>query len=400
MTDRQYARRDLLRAAAAGAMLTVMGPRLALAQAATERRFVFVIQRGAADGLETLMPYADPGYARLRGALALDSSTASRLDGSFALHPALAETAKLYAAKEALFVHAVASPYRDRSHFDGQNVLETGGSLPYQLKDGWLNRLVGLLPRADKEAIAFAPTVPMALRGPADVASYAPSALPQASDDLMLRVAQLYQGDAQLHALWTSAMDTRGIAVGSESGMAGGARARQDGASIGKLAAGFLARPDGPRIAMIETGGWDTHSAQNARLAAQLRNLDAMIAALHEGLGDKWSNTVVLVATEFGRTAAANGTGGTDHGTGAVAMLLGGAVQGGRVLADWPGLDSANLYENRDLKPTTSVDALIAGAAGECFGIDPKRLTLSLFPQGGALPGGANGQAMPRLLRA
>src|SRR5579862_2628565 len=154
MADRQYPRRDFLRAAAAGAMLTAIGPRLAMAQAATERRFVFVIQRGAADGLETLMPYADPGYARLRGALALDASTASRLDGSFALHPALAGTAKLYAGSEALFVHAVASPYRDRSHFDGQNVLETGGSLPYQLKDGWLNRLVGLLPRADKEAIA------------------------------------------------------------------------------------------------------------------------------------------------------------------------------------------------------------------------------------------------------
>jgi len=381
--------------------LTLVAPRLALAQAATERRFVFVIQRGAADGLETLLPYADPGYARLRGALALDPATASHLDGSFALHPALAETAKLYAAKEALFVHAVASPYRDRSHFDGQNVLETGGAAPYQLKDGWLNRLVGLLPRASKEAIAFSPTVPVALRGPAEVASYAPSALPQASDDLMLRVAQLYQHDAQLHALWTSAMDTRDIAMGGEGGgMAGPARPRQDGASIGKVAAGFLARADGPRIAMIETGGWDTHSAQNARLAAQLRNLDAMVAALRHGMGGAWSDTVVLVATEFGRTAAANGTSGTDHGTGCVAMLLGGAVQGGRVLADWPGLDSGNLYENRDLKPTTSVDALIAGAAGECFGIDPRRLTRSLFPQTAPLPGGAKGAALPRLLRA
>ncbi|MDR6539747.1 DUF1501 domain-containing protein [Variovorax soli] len=400
MTDRRYPRRDFLRVATAGAALTLIAPRLALARAATERRFVFVIQRGAADGLETLLPYADPGYARLRGALALDSTTASRLDGSFALHPAMVETAKLYAAKEALFVHAVASPYRDRSHFDGQNVLETGGSSPYQLKDGWLNRLVGLLPRADKEAIAFASTVPMALRGTAEVASYAPSALPQASDDLMLQVAQLYQGDAQLHALWTSAMATRGIAMGGDaSSMTAGARPRQDGASLGKLAAGFLGRADGPRIAMIETGGWDTHSAQNARLATQLRNLDVMVAALREGLGGAWSNTVVLVATEFGRTAAANGTGGTDHGTGAVAMLLGGAVQGGRVLADWPGLDQANLHENRDLRPTTSVDALIVGAAGECFGIDPERLRRSLLARSGALPGGGSGNALPRLLR-
>ena len=229
-------------------------------------------------------------------------------------------------------MHAVASPYRDRSHFDGQNVLETGGSAPYQMKDGWMNRLVSMLPapRADANAIAFAPTVPLALRGRADVTSYAPSALPQAPDDLLVRVSQLYAGDAQLHALWSAAMEARGLAAD--------AGARQDPASLGKLAASFLGTPDGPRIAMIETGGWDTHSAQNPRLAAQLKALDTMIAALRDGLGEHWANTTVLVATEFGRTAAANGTGGTDHGTASAAMLFGGAVRGGRVLADWPGL--------------------------------------------------------------
>lgn len=392
-------RRDVLRLAAAGAALAWAAPRLALARVPSTRRFVFVIQRGAADGLETLIPYADPGYAQLRGAIAVDAAAAARLDGSFALHPAMAETAKLYAAKEALFVHAVASPYRDRSHFDGQNVLETGGGAPYQLKDGWLNRLARLAAgdaRHDPQAMAFAPTVPMALRGAAQVSSYAPSSLPQASDDLMLRVVQLYQADAQLHGLWSAAMETRGIAM---DGM-GDARPRQDAAGLGKLAAGFLAREDSPRIAMIETGGWDTHSAQNARLAAQLKNLDALVAALREGLGPVWSDTVVLVATEFGRTAAANGTGGTDHGTGAVAMLMGGAVQGGRVIADWPGLQPQQLFEQRDLKPTASVDALIAGAAGECFGIDPQRVARSLFPQGQALPGGAAPLRLPRLLRA
>ena len=378
---RRPTRRALLQLGAGAAGLALVAPRLAFAQAATERRFVFVIQRGAADG-----------------------ATGTKLDGSFALHPALVDVARLHAAKEALFVHAVASPYRDRSHFDGQNVLETGGSLPYQLKDGWLNRLVAQLPRhhgdAAQEAIAFAPTVPMALRGAAAVASYAPSALPQANDDLMLRVAQLYQGDAQLHALWASAMDTRGIAMGSDGGMAGAGNARQDGAALGKLAAGFLARADGPRIAMIETGGWDTHSAQNPRLAAQLRNLDAMVAALRDGLGDAWTHTVVLVATEFGRTAAVNGTGGTDHGTGAVAMLIGGAVQGGRVVADWPGLGTRALYEGRDLRPTARLDQLIAASAAECFGLDAERLGRALFPNGAGVAGPAGVQRLPRLLRA
>ncbi|CAE6719611.1 DUF1501 domain-containing protein [Paraburkholderia haematera] len=366
-------RRKFLSVAAAGAGAILVSPRIAFASVATDRRFVFVIQRGAADGLNIVVPYAEPAYATLRGALAIDVSSATRLDGTFALHPSLAQTAAMYANHQALFVHAVASPYRDRSHFDGQNVLETGGTSPYQMKDGWLNRLVASMPATRENAIAFAPTVPMALRGKAAVTSYAPSGLPQAPDDLLMRVSQLYDQDAQLRPLWESAMTARGLA--------GDAGARQDPASLGKLAAGFLSRDDGPRIAMIETGGWDTHTAQNARLANQLKSLDTMLAALRDGMGPLWNKTTVVVATEFGRTAAANGTGGTDHGTGSVAMVLGGSVAGGRVLADWPGLKPGDLYEARDLKPTQSLDALIAGAASESLGLDPQRTAATLFGQ-------------------
>jgi uncharacterized protein (DUF1501 family) len=381
-------RRRLLQAGAAGAGLLWAAPQLALASVAGERRFVFIIQRGAADGLNTVIPYADPAYAALRGALAIDAGGATRLDGSFALHPALAAMGGLYGAQQALFVHAVASPYRDRSHFDGQNVLETGGTAAYQLKDGWMNRLVAMLPK-DHEAIAFAATVPLALRGPAQVTSYAPSALPQASDDLLARVQQLYAADPQLHAIWAAAMDARDMAGGETQG-----RKQHDPASLGRVAASFLAQAQGPRIAMIETGGWDTHSAQNARLAAQLKSLDALVAAMREGLGPVWDQTVVLVATEFGRTAAANGTGGTDHGTGSAAMLLGGAVQGGRVIADWPGLAAGALYEGRDLRPTLGLDQLIAAVAAESFGLEPQRVARGLFPQLAA------GAPLPRLLRA
>lgn len=359
------------------------------AQAATERRFIFIIQRGAADGLNTVIPYAEPAYSSARGALAIDASSALKLDGTFALHPSLTKLRDLYAAEQATFFHAVASPYRDRSHFDGQNVLETGGAAPYQVKDGWMNRLVGLLPRTGKEAIAFSPAVPMALRGPVDVITYAPSALPQANADLMLRVEQLYAKDAQLHAIWSSALDARGMATG---GMGGGG-ARQDSGALGKMAAGFLARADGPRIAMIETSGWDTHSGQNARLASQLKSLDGLIAGLHEGLGAVWSKTVILVATEFGRTVAANGTGGTDHGTAGAAMLIGGAVQGGRIVADWPGLKGSDLQDGRDLKPTLALDALISSACAQTFLLDTDRTAKMLFPSSG------QPQAMQRLLR-
>jgi len=386
MPSSPTSRRRFLRLAALGAGSVLVAPGLVLARAASERRFVFVIQRGAADGLDIVAPYGDPAYARLRGALALDVAAATRLDGLFALHPALVETAKLYEAKQALFVHAVASPYRERSHFDGQNVLETGGAAPHDVKDGWLNRLVALLPRRAGEAIAIAPTVPLALRGPAEVLSYAPAASRQAPDDLLQRVQQLYADDAQLHALWSTAMDARAMATPSP---------RQSPADLGRLAASFLARPDGPRIAMLESEGWDTHSAQAPRMTNRLKALDAMLAALRDGLGAAWADTTVLVATEFGRTAAANGTGGTDHGTASAAMLLGGGVDGGRVVSDWPGLAPSALFQGRDLQPTTGLDALIASAAGECFGIEPERVGRALFPQVAT-----DARPLPRLLRA
>lgn len=365
-------RRNFLRGAALGAGALMISPRMVFAHVETDRRFVFVIQRGAADGLDTVIPYGDPALAGLRGSLAIDPADMHKLDGMFALHPSLERLAGFYKQKQSLFVQAVASPYRERSHFDGQNVLESGGSSPYQLRDGWLNRLSTLLPKTRDEAIALAPTIPLALRGAAPVNSYAPSNLPEAPDDLLTRVSALYDADPELHTLWSRAMENRGLAeaVG----------ARQDSATVGKTAAMFLGRENGPRIAMIETAGWDTHDAQKQRLTNQLRGLDQLIGALRDGLGDVWSNTTVLVATEFGRTAAVNGTDGTDHGTASAAMLAGGAIDGGRVIADWPGLSSRQLYENRDLAPTLDLDALIAVVAAESLGLDPEKTMRTLFP--------------------
>jgi uncharacterized protein (DUF1501 family) len=357
------------------ALLPGLGGSMVFARAATDRRFVFVIQRGAADGLGTLAPLGDPSFVSQRGILAEDFAQATKLDSMFALHPALSNIGALYGAEEALFAHAVASPYRDRSHFDGQNVLETGGSAAYSVRNGWLNRMLALLPRDEAKGIAIAATVPMALRGPVEVASYAPSALPDASDDLLGRVSMLYANDPQLHAAWEQATATRMLT----SDMAGGGG--RNAAATGALAARLLSAPGGARIAMIETGGWDTHAQQRGRLAAQLRGLDGMVAALKQGLGPLWANTVVLVATEFGRTVKINGTQGTDHGTGSMAMLLGGAVQGGRVVADWPGLSDAALYEGRDLKPTLELDTLIGSAVAGHFGIEGPQAMAALFPE-------------------
>jgi len=374
-------RRSLLIKGGIGAAALSFAPRMVLAKAQTDRRFVFIIQRGAADGLGTVAAMGDPAFAGQRGVLAADFATGTRLDSMFTLHPAMQNFARLYGEKQALFAHAIASPYRDRSHFDGQNVLETGGAAAYQLKDGWLNRLLGVLPAEQAHAIAVAAAVPMALRGHNDVSSYAPSALPHANDDMLQRVTMMYDGDSQLHALWSEAMATR--ALTSDIGRQAGNAAVQNGS----LAAKLLAPANGARIAMIESYGWDTHVQQRGILGAQLRYLDGMVGALQAGLGPVWNDTTVLIATEFGRTVAINGTGGTDHGTGTSAILVGGAVKGGRVLADWPGLNQAVLYENRDLKPTAGLDQFIAGAVAEHFAIDPVRTIGTLFPDSkGAKP--------------
>ena len=371
-----------------GAATLLAAPQVLFAQVATERRFIFIIQRGAADGLNIVIPYAEPAYASLRGQLAIDPAAALKLDGTFALHPALPKLRQLFAGGEATFLHAVASAYRDRSHFDAQNVLETGGKSPYQLKDGWMNRLLGMLPRSGKDAIAFSPAVPLAMQGAVEVTTYAPSTLPEADEDLLMRVGQVYAPDRQLHALWTSALEARGMAGERMGGVN-----RQDAAALGRIAAGFLARADGPRIAMIETSGWDTHSGQDARLTRQLNGLDGLIGALREGMGATWAQTVVLVATEFGRTVAANGTGGTDHGTAAAAMVIGGAVQGGRIVTDWPGLAPGNLFEGRDLKPTLALDTVIASTCAEAFNLNSERTAQVLFP------GAGRHKPAPRLLR-
>ena len=363
-------RRSFLGAAVASIGMAI-APKMAFANAATNTRFVFIIQRGAADGLNTLIPYADPQYTALRGALAISQNNAQKLDGTFALHSSLKNIGEMHKAQNASFIHAIASPYRERSHFDGQNILESGGARAYEIDSGWLNRLIGLLPKSGEASIALSPTIPLGLRGTNPVTSYAPSALPDANHDFLTRVAGMYENDPQLYGLFNMASATNETA-GNANG--------RSAAATGTLAANFLSLNNGPRIAMIETSGWDTHTGQEARLARGLTDLDDLIGALKTGMGTEWQNTIVLVATEFGRTAAINGTGGTDHGTASCAFVLGGKVRASKIIADWPGLRQSDLYQNRDLKPTNDLNGLIAGVAANAFGLDPQLVARTLFP--------------------
>jgi uncharacterized protein (DUF1501 family) len=373
-------RRAILASGLALGASSLAAPRIAFARAPGTRNLLFVLLRGAMDGMAMLAPLGDPGFERLRPEVLGEYEGAQRIDPIFALHPAFPAVGAAHAAGEALFVHAVASSYRERSHFDGQDLLESGAAKPNTLREGWLNRLVGLIDGAPPRALAIAPTMPLALRGPAPASNYAPSALPQASADFMDRVAQLYADDDQLAGLYASALETRTMA-GDES-----VKNLRDAARAGELAASLMREADGARIAMIELPGWDTHANQRGAFGRASRNLDALLGAYAKAMGAAWGETLVLVATEFGRTARLNGTGGTDHGTASAALLMGGAVAGGRVLADWPGLGEEQLLEGRDLMPTTSLEAVLAGALAAHFRLDPARTMGALFPGRSAAP--------------
>ncbi len=381
-----------------GATLTLLAPfaRLAAAAPNPDARLVLLILRGGLDGLAAVPPYAEPRYAELRGPIALGTPNSEGgvldLDGTFGLHPALANLHAMYRAREALVVHAAATPYRDRSHFEAQNVLEAGSvGRPGGAAGGWLNRALAELDATGGNApgaVALADSVPLVLRGELAVASWAPSRLPVPGDDLLVRVRKLYwAADPALAQCLSAALEIRAIA-----GAAPGHRRRGRGGwrapPLASAAAKFLASPDGPRIAVLDAGGWDTHANQGAAqgvLAQRLGGLDAGLQQLKTELGEHWRDTTVIVVTEFGRAAAANGTRGTDHGTAGCAFVLGGAVAGGRVLADWPGLAPRDLHDGRDLRPTTDLRALFKSVLHERFGVSESALAREVFPHSDAI---------------
>ena len=387
-------RRKLLRHIGLGTVATSL-PGICFAKANTDARFVLVVLRGAADGLAIAAPYGEGKYRSHRGELAISKPGTSdgllKLDGLFGLHPSLANTHALFEKKEALVVHAVSSPYRERSHFDGQDVLENGVASARGKRDGWLNRALAPLGGSlgNEVAIAMSQNTPLILRGGNSVTSWAPSRLPDADEDTLRRIEMLYAGDEFFSTRLAQALESQEIA-GDIGNMEQSRRRGNDAAqSIMQSAAKFLTAPDGPQIAVLESGGWDTHANQGSTsgsLANRLEGLDQGLDALRRQLGSAWSETVVAVVTEFGRTVKVNGTRGTDHGTATAALLLGGAVNGGRIVADWPGLANNNLYEGRDLYPTTDIRSIFKGILWEHLQIPPGYLDSEVFPDSSSAP--------------
>ena len=397
-------RRSLL-AGALGAGALGLTSRLSVAgtgAAPNGNRFVFVILRGGLDGLAAVPAVGDAGFAAARGGLAPPAGAALALDSTFALHPSLAQLHAMYGRGELAVVHATGLSYRERSHFDAQQVLESGGARPFEIGTGWLGRA---LAAAATRSIALSTAVPLVLRGPGVVDTWAPTlgngAAIDPTADLVARLERLYADDAAL----ATALN-RAKALHLDDAMPAdpahrGEMAMNDATStarrgnfsvLAQRAADFLTQPGGPQAAVLEMSGWDTHANQanpNGPLANGLRQLDTGLAALRDGLvaGAAWGRTVIVVATEFGRQVGMNGTLGTDHGSGGAAFVLGGAVRGGRVIADWPGLAARDRFEGRDLRTTTDLRGVLKGVLADHLQVASRSLNTEVFPGSEAVRG-------------
>ncbi|MBS0212382.1 MAG: DUF1501 domain-containing protein [Proteobacteria bacterium] len=407
-------RRDVLKAMALGAATLTMWPRAAWSAAGavgSTPLLLVVMLRGGLDGLHAVPPMGDPGWGSLRGSFpfagAQDKERPIAIDRNFALHPSLQYAAQLYQQKFFMPIVAVAPPYQGRSHFEAQDCVENGSASPSGAHDGWLNRCVGSL--RGEQGLALAASMPLIMRGPTKVDSWSPPLPVGVNPDLVRRLDTLYAEDAQLAEAWSravaqshddamqevdammapmrgdaAAMKNRGDAVANAGGKA---RSNYGGAlQLMMASAGqFMAKNDGPQIAFVEDTGWDTHAGEVGILQRKLKQLDDGLKGFHESIGSAWDRVAVVVVTEFGRTAKINGTGGTDHGTGGMAFLAGGAIAGGRIGGRWPGISAQDLNEGRDLHATTDMRGLFKGLLAAHLRMPTDVLDTRVFPGSAAV---------------
>ncbi len=378
-------RRTLLRnalflgcSAAANPLITPM----TFAATPWDNRLVVIVLRGAMDGLDVVQPYGDSNLAGWRpNLIAGEAAGASDLDGFFSLHSGLEGLKPMWKSGELAFAHAVSTPYRDkRSHFDGQDLLENGGNSPdgglTPGKDGWLNRVLSLVPGTTTEtALAVGRDQPLILEGAARTASWSPESDLDLSPQAELLLNSIYRNDplfAEANTLALSLSESRDAPEGMTAQKAARAEA------LAEFAAERLNLES--RIAAFSIGGWDSHVRQPQVIRRALGELQTALLTLKAGLGANWNKTVVVCMTEFGRTVRENGNRGTDHGTGGAMVMAGGALRGGKVHGQWPGLAAADLYRERDLMPTDDVRRYAAWAMRDLFSLEKGDLERTVFP--------------------
>jgi uncharacterized protein (DUF1501 family) len=374
-------RRALAAALGAGVGVTFLGGH-AFADSFAQKKLVVIVARGAMDGLSVAVPFGDPNYQPLRQDIAIPADKVLPLDSTFGLHPKLKTLHALQQAGQARVAPAVAIPQRIRSHFEAQDLLETGGAQMYAASTGWLNRtLQAASPGRPIKALSIGAQEPLILRGPVQAESWSPGGrITPNTNRVANTLMDLYADDPLLGPALATGLKVEDQANVLNDGqpLKGG-----DVKAFAVTAAKFLTAPDGPQIAVLSLDGFDTHARQGAaegQLANRLGIMDDVIAGLQQGMGDQWKNTVVVIATEFGRTAHVNGTGGTDHGTASTVILAGGALKPGGIVGDWPTLAQNKLFENRDLAPTLDVRSVFKGVLIEHLGVDGRATETVVFP--------------------
>jgi uncharacterized protein (DUF1501 family) len=389
-------RRDFL-GMAAGAALLPFGGAWAAAARGGPKRLVLVMLRGAVDGLNVVVPYGEDAYYAARPTIAIAKPGGEEggiaLDGHFALHPALAALMPLWQAKQLAFVHAAGSPDPTRSHFDAQLFIENGTPGRHGTIDGWMNRLLATLPgaHAPTGAVAVGPTLPQILRGPMPASNLplgpaAGNALAVDKPETAAAFDRLYAGNDAMARAWRQGRAGRAELIASlpepDAMAEGGAPPANALPAMARRLAGLIGRDRNIRLAFVSLGGWDTHVRQGnhqGQLASRLRPLGDGLAEFAKALGHDWDDTIVVVISEFGRTAKENGDSGTDHGHGNAIWVLGGGVRGGRVYGEWPGLAADALYEGRDLAVTSDYRTVLSAVIGRHLRLGDKAL-VRIFP--------------------
>jgi uncharacterized protein (DUF1501 family) len=361
----------------------------AAAAGVTDRKLVVIVLRGAMDGLSVTVPYADPDYAALRGEITVPTATVQKIDAHFGLHPRLANLYAMTQAGQARLAPAVAIPQRIRSHFEAQDLLESGADRLYGATSGWLNRTLSTLQaQRPTKALSIGAQEPLILRGAARAESWSPGGpLNAPSTRVASILMDLYAGDALLGPALAQGLATE--AEANAMTMDGAARRGGDPKAVAAAAARFLADPQRPSMVVLSLDGFDTHANQGSdkgQLANRLGALDDTLGGLRDGLGERWKDTAVVAVTEFGRTARINGTKGTDHGTASTLILAGGALKPGGLIGDWPGLSQGALFENRDLAPTLDMRQVFKGLLIDHLGVERRAVEASVFPDSARAP--------------
>jgi len=379
-------RRTFVRGMCYGGLATFALPVVRFAQVPGHGKMVFVLLRGGFDGLAALVPIDDPEYAAIRGGMAFGASDLTTIGDGFGLAPGLAPWKTLWDEQELVALHAMAIPYRTRSHFAGQAILETGLDRPDGVSDGWLNRLLQIMD-GERSGIAVAAGMPRSLSGAHQVTSWSPAELGVVDDAYVERLSLLYRADPELHDRFEAALQMKEVAP--EMDRMGGRGPRGQMAPIMRAAAKFLREPGGPNVAALEFSGWDTHANQGlvgGQLDRLLGQLARGVLTFKEEMRDEWANTTVVIMTEFGRTARPNGTQGTDHGTAGAGWVIGPNVAKSAVISDWPGLAERSLFESRDLRPTLDTRAVLKGVIAGVFDLTAGQAD-RVFPGSGDVRG-------------